>query len=233
MPELIKTTLTASTTLAALPQPRILDLARLFGVRLRAGGVNNKPKLAALLGAQLEGRLATILRELGREELQLVCREHGVPDGGTARRDLIERLLLAAGIDPKRSAPPPPSHHREGLPQAGQVVRARHRQWLVEDVAPGEGNESALVQLVCLDDDDPGRPLEVLWDLELGAEVIDPEGSSGLSSRSSKASRLDPPEQFGAYLHTLRWNAVSAADATRFQAPFRAGIKHMAISSRR
>jgi hypothetical protein len=40
--------------------------------------------------------------------------------------------------------------------------------------------------------------------------------------------RLDPPGHFGAYLHALQWSAVSAADATRFQAPFRAGIKLMA-----
>ena len=222
------TSLSPSSILGALPQPRILDLARLFGVRLRAAssGASQKRQLAALLGAQLEGRLPLILRELGREELQLVCRAHHIPDSGTARRDLIERLLLAAGIDPKRSAPPPPSHHHEGLPRPGQVVKARHRQWLVEEVHPGQGNESALVKLVCLDDDDSGRALEVLWDLELGAEVIDPEATDAL--QRSNVPRLDPPLHFGAYLHTLRWNAVSAADATRFQAPFRAGIKHMA-----
>lgn len=215
--------LTSTSILAALTQPRILDLARVFGVRLRAGDTTPKRQLAALLGAQLDRRAPLILRELGREELQAVCRAHGVPDVGTARRDLIERLLLAAGFDPKRSAPPAPEHHREGLPHAGQVVRARHRQWLVEEVRPGEGDESALVKLVCLDDDDPGRALDVLWDLELGAEVVDPETNGAL-----RVDRLDPPEHFGAYLHTLRWNAVSAADATRFQAPFRAGIKHMA-----
>jgi hypothetical protein len=78
------------------------------------------------------------------------------------------------------------------------------------------------VTLVCLDDDDPGRRLEILWDLELGAQAIEPE-KRGLG----QTDRLDPPEHFGAYLHALRWNAVSAADATRFQAPFRAGIEHM------
>jgi hypothetical protein len=79
------------------------------------------------------------------------------------------------------------------------------------------------VRLVCIDDDDPGRLLEVLWDLELGARVIAPE-AQGLG----QTSKLDPPAHFGAYLHALKWSAVSAADATRFQAPFRAGIKLMA-----
>jgi hypothetical protein len=102
-------------------------------------------------------------------------------------------------------------------------VHARHRQWLVDDVVAGEGVESPLVRLVCLDDDDPGRTVEVLWDLELGARVVAPE-THGLGD----AARLDPPAHFGAYLHALKWSAVSAADATRFQAPFRAGIKLMA-----
>ncbi|UJR84204.1 DISARM system SNF2-like helicase DrmD [Sandaracinus amylolyticus] len=217
-----RTSPTSSSILAALPLPRILDLARLFGVRLRAGNTP-KPRLAAMLGAHLEARAPLVLRELGRDELQAVCRAHGIPDHTTSRRDLLERVLLAAGFDPKRSTPPLPSHHRDGLPRAGQVVRARHRQWLVEEVHPGEADESALVKLVCLDDDDPGRALDVLWDLELGAEIIEP-ASKGLG----RIDRLDPPAHFGAYLHTLRWNAVSAADATRFQAPFRAGIKHMA-----
>jgi SNF2 family DNA or RNA helicase len=226
MTESSTTTSTAPTSvsiLAALTQPRILDLARLFGVRLRAGTTTNKRQLATLLGSQLEGRAPLVLRELGREELQVVCRAHGIPDDSASRRDLLERLTLAAGFDPKRSAPPPPDHHRDGLPRAGQVVRARHRQWLVEDVAPGQAGESALVRLVCLDDDDPGRALDVLWDLELGAEVVDPETTGVL-----RAASLDPPDSFGAYLHALRWNAVSASDASRFQAPFRAGIKHMA-----
>ena len=61
------TTLTSASILAALTLPRILDLARLFGVRLRASGAG-KRQLANLLGAQLDGRAPLILRELGREE---------------------------------------------------------------------------------------------------------------------------------------------------------------------
>ncbi len=67
--------------------------------------------------------------------------------------------------------------------------------------------KSARVALVCLDDDDPDRRLEVLWDLELSAQAIEPE-KRGLGP----GDRLHPPEHFGAYLHVLRWNVVSAAD---------------------
>ncbi|MCB9597421.1 MAG: DEAD/DEAH box helicase, partial [Sandaracinaceae bacterium] len=133
------------------------------------------------------------------------------------------RVLEAAGMDSGRSVPPPPEHHLDQLPQPGQVVQARHRQWLVESVHPGGEHDSARVCLVCLDDDAPGEELELLWDLEVGARVIDP-AAEGLDPRG----RLDPPGHFGAFLHALKWSAVSAADATRFQAPFRASIKLMA-----
>ncbi len=88
---------------------------------------------------------------------------------------------------------------------------------------PGEHRESPSLRLACLDDDAPGTELEILWDLELGARVIEPE-AHGLG----KPERLDPPAHFGAYLHALKWSTVSAADPNRFQAPFRAGIKLMA-----
>ena len=36
---------------------------------------------------------------------------------------------------------------------------------------------------------------------------------------------FDPTKLFSAYLHTLRWNGVTAADPRLMQAPFRAGIQ--------
>jgi SNF2 family DNA or RNA helicase len=36
---------------------------------------------------------------------------------------------------------------------------------------------------------------------------------------------VDQPRQFAAFLHTLRWNCVTATDPNLSQAPFRAGIK--------
>jgi hypothetical protein len=213
---------TLSSVLAVLTQQRILDLARVFGVRLRSTSAS-KRHLAQALGSQLDGQLPAVLRELGREELAAACQAHGLPAELPARRDTIAALLRAAGLDPSEAAPATPAHHHTGLPRPGQIVRARHRQWLVEAIHQGGPAESARVALVCLDDDDPGRRLEVLWDLELSAQAIEPE-KRGLGP----ADRLDPPEHFGAYLHALRWNVVSAADATRFQAPFRAGIEHMA-----
>ncbi|MCP4663536.1 MAG: hypothetical protein GY856_49760, partial [bacterium] len=75
------------------------------------------------------------------------------------------------------------------------------------------------MRLVCLDDDNQGRIVELLWELELGARVVQPE-AHGLG----RPERLDPPRLFAAYLHALRWNAVTATERFLFQAPFRAGI---------
>ncbi len=213
---------TPQSVLETLTQERLLDLSRTFGIGLHRGR-ETKARMASRLGEQLDRRLPTVLRELGRDELRAVCRRHGLADESRSRAELQARLLEAAGLDPGQSVPPPPEHHLDQLPRPGQVVQARRRQWMVEDVHPGGEHDSARVSLVCLDDDAPGESLDILWDLEVGARVVDPS-SEGLDAHG----RLDPPGHFGAYLHALKWSAVSAADATRFQAPFRAGIKLMA-----
>ena len=107
------------------------------------------------------------------------------------------------------------------LPARGQVVRVRHRQYLVEDVEPSvTPADSPLVRLACLDDDAQGQPLEVLWDLEPDAEVLNAAGWDHVAARG-----FDAPGLFAAYVHTLRWNCVTAANPRLLQAPFRAGIK--------
>mgnify|MGYP000990964774 CR=1 FL=1 len=211
---------TLLSALLALPEPRLFDLCRLLGCDVR--GERGRELLSRRLAEHL-GALPALLRELGRDELRLVCRRHGIDAGRASRLELMAAILEAAGIDKRVLTTPPPAARIDGLPQKGQVVHARHRQWLVEGVEPGEPGDSPLVRLVCIDDDDPGRQLEVLWDLELGAHAVVPE-AQGLGA----LDKIDPPTHFGAYLHALAWSAVSAADATRFQAPFRAGIKLMA-----
>ena len=213
---------TVESVLLALTETRILDLSRLFGCEMREAS-SPKDKLARRLAAHLGPRLPSVLRELGRDELRAVCRRLSLPTDSPARVELQALILEAAGLDPKAASMRPPAPRVDELPQAGQVVHARHRQWLVEGTSTGDDGESPLVRLVCLDDDDPGRRLEVLWDLELGARVVSTE-QHGLGA----ITRLDPPSHFGAYLHALKWSAVSAADATKFHAPFRAGIKVMA-----
>lgn len=107
------------------------------------------------------------------------------------------------------------------IPTPGQIARIRQRQYLVEDVvAQPSAAEATLVRLSCLDDDAQGQPLEALWELEVDAEVLTGTGWESIATRG-----FDPPKLFSAYLHTLRWNCVTATDPKLFQAPFRAGIK--------
>ncbi|MFO7568083.1 MAG: DISARM system SNF2-like helicase DrmD [Enhygromyxa sp.] len=120
------------------------------------------------------------------------------------------------------------------LPQPGELVRARQRQYLVSEVIPPRDTTpnsksglrpATLVKLVCLDDDAQGRELDVFWELEVGAERIDPTRQS-----LAEVGEFDPVPRFAAYYHALRWNCVTTAtkpDDERVQAPFRAGIAVM------
>lgn len=109
----------------------------------------------------------------------------------------------------------------ERAPEPGQVVRVRQRQYLVEEVLPPPApGEATLVRLACVDDDAQGQALEVLWEQEVDAERLSGEAWESITTRG-----FDPPQLFAAYLHTLRWNCVTATDPRLFQAPFRAGIR--------
>ncbi len=178
--------------------------------------------MAVLADSPLD--LPSILGRLRRDELRSACRAHGLDATGRGRGDLMARLAgpgLATGA---REGEPAWQrlHQADGLPREGQIVQVRHRQYLVTGVTTPELGEDrsgqTLVSLVCLDDDAAGRRLEVLWERELGARVFTPE-ERGLGDR------LDPPRQFAAYLHALKWGCVTATDARLFQAPFRAGVK--------
>jgi hypothetical protein len=64
---------TPQTFLEALSQPRLLDLARLFGCEIHEPNMT-KDRLVGQLGRHLQGTLSALLSELGRDELRLVCR---------------------------------------------------------------------------------------------------------------------------------------------------------------
>jgi superfamily II DNA or RNA helicase len=109
----------------------------------------------------------------------------------------------------------------ERAPEPGELVQVRSRRWLVEEViAPTTSGQTSLVRLACADDDAQGETIDVLWDYELDRRILEEEGWKDLASKG-----FDPPKQFAAFLHTMRWNCVTATDPNLFQAPFRAGIK--------
>ena len=105
-------------------------------------------------------------------------------------------------------------------PQPGQLVHVRTRNHLVESVTRGAGG--IVVALACVDDDNQGSKSEVIWELEFDARILDEE--SWKSIGDSKKD-FDPPRHFAAFFNTVRWNCVTAADPSLFQAPFRAGIQ--------
>jgi hypothetical protein len=106
-------------------------------------------------------------------------------------------------------------------PQLGQLVRVRQRRYLVEGVAAGDvPHEATLVTASCVDDDARGQTIRVLWEHEADAEILNGEAWKDLAKKG-----FDPASTFSAYLHTLRWNCVTATDPKLFQAPFRAGIR--------
>jgi superfamily II DNA or RNA helicase len=103
------------------------------------------------------------------------------------------------------------------LPQPGDIVRIRTRTYLVESVEQGI---DPIVSGACLDDDAQGGTLEVVWNLELDTEILGKD-----VWKTTGRNGFDPKRHFAAYIHTVRWNCVTATDPRLFQAPFRAGIR--------
>ena len=112
-------------------------------------------------------------------------------------------------------------------PEQGQLVSVRERRFIVTDVARGtlpdsplrpSGNGAQhLISMSSVEDDALGEELQVFWELEPGAKIIekvalpDPTG-------------YDDPIRLDAFLDAVRWGAVSTADVKSIQSPFRSGI---------
>ncbi len=200
---------------------RLLELARYAEVSVPVRGT--KAEVAAALERAGSLKLDGLVAWMARDELRAACLAHGFPAESRARQDLAAALLdeVAGPASVPRRALSNAPVMADGLPGIGAIALVRQRQYLVEDVIPGaEPADATRVDLVCLDDDAQGRPLSVLWELELGARVLSAE-ADGLGPVSS----IDPARHFAAYFHALKWSQVTATRADLFQAPFRAGIK--------
>ena len=107
------------------------------------------------------------------------------------------------------------------VPEPGQLVEVRRRQWIVSDVDASavspELPKQNLVKLASIDEDALGEDIEVLWELEPGAHVIERAGLPSLSA-------LDDPSKLEAFLDAVRWGAATNADRGYLQSPFRSGI---------
>ncbi len=113
-------------------------------------------------------------------------------------------------------------------PEQGQLVSVRQRRYIVSDVtasvldAGPTGTSIAttqhLVALSSVDEDALGEELQVIWELEPAAEVLEHVALPSMTD-------FDAPERLDAFLDAVRWGAVSTADVRSVQSPFRSGIE--------
>ncbi|HEY8585655.1 MAG TPA: DISARM system SNF2-like helicase DrmD [Rhodanobacter sp.] len=105
-------------------------------------------------------------------------------------------------------------------PEPGQLVEVRRRQWVVADVnAAGleTGIPQHCVTLSSIDEDGLGEELEVVWEIEPGAQVIERAGLPSVTGQ-------DDSGMLDAFLDAVRWGAATNADRGFLQAPFRSGV---------
>ena len=114
------------------------------------------------------------------------------------------------------------------VPETGQLVQVRSRRWVVNGVKPSGLPVPAmrlpvtgpqhLLSLASVEDDGLGEELQVIWEVEPGAKVIE-------EVALPEATGLDEPEKLDAFLDAVRWGAASTADHKNIQSPFRSGIE--------
>jgi hypothetical protein len=114
-------------------------------------------------------------------------------------------------------------------PEEGQLVQVRARQWVVNDVKPSTLPASAmqmplaksqnLITLSSVEDDGLGEELQVVWEIEPGAKVIErvplPEPTD-----------FDSPEMLDAFLDAVRLGAASSADLQTFDRVYRSSNEY-------
>ena len=108
------------------------------------------------------------------------------------------------------------------IPEPGQLVEVRRRQWVVTQVDSSGAFRKLdqiehLVTLESIDEDSSGEELQVIWQLEVGAKILEKAGLPNITG-------YDLNYKLDAFLDAVRWGAASNADRKFLQAPFRSGI---------
>lgn len=107
-------------------------------------------------------------------------------------------------------------------PEVGQLVSVRLRQWVVADILASTPENSSippqhLVTLSSIDEDGLGEELQVIWEIEPGAHIIEKAGLPEITG-------FDDADTLDAFLDAVRWGAATNADKGFLQAPFRSGV---------
>lgn len=108
------------------------------------------------------------------------------------------------------------------IPEQGELVDVRHRQWLVSDVEPfhPEGDryrEQHAVTLESIEEDANGEQITVIWQIEPGARILEKAGLPEIKGHDENG-RLD------AFLNAVRWGIATNVDRNNLLSPFRSGI---------
>ena len=131
---------------------------------------------------------------------------------------------------------------RKMLPEVGQLVEVRRRQWVVADIHTSRLSSEtsllgvrdqqgeyqvkrpsrtttgqSLLTLSSIEEDALGEELQAIWELEPGARILEKAGLP-------KVGEFDEPGRVDAFLDAVRWGAATNADVQALQAPFRSGI---------
>jgi len=111
------------------------------------------------------------------------------------------------------------------IPESGQIVEVRQRQWVVLETSSSlikplqpQQPPQHVVSLSSIEDDAFGEELQVLWGLEIGTQIRE-------KAALPTPSGFDTPERLETFLDAVRWGAVSSANTSRLQSPFRSGIE--------
>lgn len=112
-------------------------------------------------------------------------------------------------------------------PEIGQVVNVRHKKFIVTDIQASALDSSFindvllqnthLVELTSIEDDDLGSNLSIIWELEPGVSI---EEKVSLP----KPDGFDDPAALDAFMFAVRWGAITTS-SRQLQAPFRSGIQ--------
>lgn len=106
-------------------------------------------------------------------------------------------------------------------PEPGQLVEVRRRQWVVAEVVSSKLTSTSVQQnavaLSSIDEDGLGEELNVIWEIEPGAKIIERAGLPSITGQ-------DESDTLEAFLDAVRWGAATNADRGFLQAPFRSGV---------
>jgi hypothetical protein len=188
-------------TVSARGQCSHLETRSTLTAGLRHPGYLKFAKVAMLVGDIRQGERVL------RRPSWIRPRQHRLGPQLPTGNLLLKCRLLNCGYSPNG---PPPPRKRSTPPtmelQQGQFVEVRGRPWLVEAVDDREPSLTTL-RLSCIADDAQGEQIEVLWDAEIGAKIIQDDTWSQVGRGAP-----DSPEVLAAYLRAIRWRSATAAD---------------------